>query len=471
MLRPILAVLALLASALFALPAVAADAPEVAVVLRPAGGGEWTIEYRFRKAAPAWVFMRSALTEYEGVPWRPLSWTVETPGVRLERRGSHDVLSGDRPLTRVRIRMKPFTAPLRADYVPVLGFSDGGQAHFVGQYVVAPLRDAAEAERLPFDLNGADLESPDGRFTVESREPMLLDGAVLKGRAVTDFTRDRYVYVGRAPLIQTEALAAVVDPGMPAWLRGELDRLAPMLLAEHARRLGPRAGPRPTVYAGWGGGQTPGASFNGGALPGLIVLNIRGEQVLTPLPALTDLMRWFVGHEAAHFWLGQTIRQVDGGDGWITEGGADLLAVRAIQALEPGYDGRAKLQSAVDECLALTGPGESLRGAPERGEHRAQYACGALLLLAAEGGLRRGDPAADASTFWRALIDENRADGVVDRDEWLAAFARASGDLALTARVRAFVETGVDDPCGFLRALFEASGVPHRMEGERLVLS
>ncbi|HYF22329.1 MAG TPA: hypothetical protein VD929_02920 [Caulobacteraceae bacterium] len=445
--------------------------PSVEVTLRPAGDGEWIADYRFRRPAPAWVFRRSATTEEENLPWRPRSWTVETRGVRLERRGAHDVLTaGGRPLTRVRVRIKPFGEPLRADYVPVLHFTDGGRAHFVGQYAVAPLVSAAQAETLPSDLNVAALEDAPGRFTIRSREPMLLDGRVFQGRVETDFSRDRYVYVGRTPLTETEVIAVVADPGLPPWLRAEIDRLGPLLLAEHARRLGPRTGGRPTVYAGWGGAETPGVSFNGGALSGLIVLNMRGAQATRPLPALVDLMRWFVGHEAAHFWAGQEVRTGRAADAWITEGGADLLAVRAIQAIEPAFGAKARLQASVDECLALTGPGEALAGAAERSEHRASYACGALLLLAAEAGLRRGDPSADAAVFWRGLIERNRSDGVVESEEWLAAFAEATGDPALTAEVRAFVENGVDDPRAFLQRLFTAVGVQHRTEGERILL-
>jgi hypothetical protein len=470
MLRVLILVSALLACG--ARPAAAqSTSPDVLVTLAEVRGGEWVTEYRFRRSAPAWLFRRSANTEADGRAWRPQSWTVETPGVRIERRGPHDVLvGGGGALKRVRIRIKPYGLPLRADYVPVLTFSDGGQAHYADQYLVTPLRDLKAADQLPFDLAQASLESVVGRFVVQSDKPMLVDGKVWRGRAETDLGRNRYVYVGRSPLLETEALAAVVDPGLPSWLKDEIDRFTPALLAEHARRLGPNAVGRPTIYAGWGGTENPGASFNGGALPGLIILNMRGAKAVERLPALTDLMRWFLAHEAAHFWLGETIRVAEGRDGWITEGGADLLAIRALQSVDPQFNARAKLQSAVDDCMELTGAGEALRAAPERGEHRAQYACGSLLLLAAEAGLRKRQPSADAAVFWGPLIEGNRKDGVVGPDEWLAAFEGATSDPALTIRVREFLEQGAPDTRAFLRDLFDRTGVAYRLASERITL-
>lgn len=138
---------------------------------------------------------------------------------------------------------------------------------------------------------------------------------------------------------------------------------------------------------------------------------------------------------------------------------------RALQTLTPGYDVRAELQTEVDDCLKLTGSGEPLVGAALRGEDRAHYACGAVLLLAAEGGLRRRDPQADALTFWRDFLQANHADGVVDGDDWLAAFERATGDPALTPSVRSFIRDGVSDPAAFIAALFAATGVPHARDG------
>ena len=46
----------------------------------------------------------------------------------------------------------------------------------------------------------------------------------------------------------------------------------------------------------------------------------------SPQPEIVERSRWFIGHEGAHFWLGQTVRYAFADEAWITEGGADLMA-------------------------------------------------------------------------------------------------------------------------------------------------
>ncbi len=202
----------------------------------------------------------------------------------------------------------------------------------------------------------------------------------------------------------------------------------------------------------------------------MVAMQISGKRVLEASPQVLARMRWFIGHESAHFWVGQTVRYDRRDEAWIIEGAADLLAVRALERLVPGHDGLANLQSEIDECLKLVGTGEPLAKAEERGEQRAYYGCGAMLLAAAEGFARARDPSADAFDVIRALIAANRADGVVTADEWLAAFAATAGDAAVAGRVRIFVKTGVADPRAFWTELLAAAGVPHVVEGEGIRL-
>src|SRR5687767_15134937 len=68
-------------------------------------GSEWIADYHFDREAPVWVFPRTDVTREDRQEWRPLSWTVETRGVRLERRGWYDVLvARDEVPRHVRIR-------------------------------------------------------------------------------------------------------------------------------------------------------------------------------------------------------------------------------------------------------------------------------------------------------------------------------------------------------------------------------
>ena len=80
-------------------------------------GEAWTADYVLDRDAPAWLFTDSALARADNQPWRPRAFTVETPGVRIQRRGWHDVLVGEggAPVPRrVRIRFEPFSGDLLA---------------------------------------------------------------------------------------------------------------------------------------------------------------------------------------------------------------------------------------------------------------------------------------------------------------------------------------------------------------------
>lgn len=449
-------------------------APDYTVTLSRADAGTWTAEYLFAKPAAAWLFPRTH-PDLDGRGWRPQSWTVGTAGVRLERRGSHDVLTGDgRPLTRVRIRVQPFTDPLQADYTPVLAFSDGAQAHFNGHYEAVPLTSAAQADALPEDLNGVKgLEEAAGRLFI--RDPggrLLLNGQVRRSEASAPLgVSGTYVYAGDAPVLETSAQAAVIDAGLPDWTRAELNSFIPRLLALYADRLGPAKDGRPMLFAAWGGSERPGSSLSGSTLPGLVVMSMSGSGLNAPSVKALGRLRWFLAHESAHFWLGQTVRYNRRNEAWITEGGANLMAVRALQRLAPEADMKAELQGYLDGCVGSMRPGLSLAEAAGQGrDDGPQYTCGAILYLAAESSLAKREPNADVHRFVRGLLEANRSDGVVTADDWMSAFEAGARDPALTEDVRRFVTKGVEDPRSFLAALLARTGVPHRDTPERLEL-
>ena len=169
--------------------------------------------------------------------------------------------------------------------------------------------------------------------------------------------------------------------------------------------------------AAWNGPTRRMTSMSGSVLPGLIVMNFEGSGITEPNDEIRERSLWFIAHEAAHFWLGQTVRYEFARDAWITEGGADLMAVRALKALDPAYDDRKALQEEVDDCVTLS-QGRGVAEAGERGEHRAYYACGAVFAMAAEGAQKRRD-GGDWFDFLRPVLAANRDDGVLSRGEWL----------------------------------------------------
>lgn len=414
--RALLALVALIVAA----PAFAEPAASVTIERR---GDEWTAEYELHERAPAWVFADSVLPREGTLSFRATDWTVETPGVRLERRGWHDVLVADSGTVpeRVAIRFTPFTQDIEAAYDAALAFTDGSVALYGGKFELFPAQSAAEVETLPIDLGElAEAKAVTRIVMRDSAGPVLL-GAQRVAEAVLDEPAT-YVLFGRLQPVESEAVATIVDPELPQWLASFVASAIPAVLDRYAERLGPPPGRKPLLLASWAG-ATPGkVSMGGSVLDSTIVMTFEGSGLATPRPNVRNNALWFAAHEGAHFWLGQAVGYERPQDAWITEGGADLLAYRAVAAASPEFDARQALQEALDACVAASLKG-GIASANERGDHKAYYNCGAIFGLVAEkasGG--------DFASFVRALIESNRDDGKVGRGEWLAELdARAPG--------------------------------------------
>jgi hypothetical protein len=425
-------------------------------------GNAWTAEYRFSRAAPAWAFIHSALAREDRKPWRPRSWRIETPGVRMERRGWYDVLVAERGNMpeRVRIRFTPSTLDLEADYDPALVFSTGAVALFTDQFNITPLASAAAATKLPVDLSSADIATGATRISFRDRGGEVLHAGERK--EVVTVTKGRsYVLFGKADIVSTPDIAAVLDPALPSWIAAELKSATPRLLAYYRQLLGPRSGAKPMLMATWAG-PTPGrTSLGGSVLPGLVLMALEGSRLNEPNAKALDNIRWFVAHETAHFWLGQTIEYDAENHSWITEGGADLLAVRALARLDTAFDPSARLNEAIGKCTRFAR--KPVNSANLRGEHDAYYACGAVFGLIAEAAQNKARPGAGFGVFWKNLVEANRADRIVSQTEWLAAVTRSSGDPTIARDLRKIAEQGAADPLREIASLFRRAGVAHEI--------
>ena len=448
--------------------AVRADSSPTASLTKD--GERWTLEFMLDRDASVWAFVHSAQMRDGDPQWRQEQWRVETPGVVLDRRGFRDVLRSrdGGPVPRVvRLTLNPAPARVAASYDPALVFSDGSVAMFSEQFDVFPLSSVEAASALPDDLNGIDLGAEATSVTWrDTGGPILFKGE--RRAAVTEQDAETYVLFGQSAIAQHATMATVIDPAMPEWIREEIETYGPEVVAFYQRRLGARPDIRPTVMASWKGPTPRTTSMGGSVLPGLIAASFEGEDVVQPTDGLRAMVRWFIGHESAHFWLGHTVRYEYARDMWITEGGADLMAIRALKAADPDYDDRAELQREIDDCVALT-KGRGVVTAGERGEHRAYYACGAVIALAGEAVQRRKS-GGDVFDFLAPLIVEN-PDGVLTRDEWLDHLTRISGDPDLTRAIERLLDHGAVDPGMAVGDILTRAGVEHQWaEGRPTIL-
>ena len=432
-------------------------------------GDAWTATYDLDRDAPVWAFFRSALIAGSRQPWRPEQWRVVTPGVVLERAGNRDILrasDGGAVPRRIEIAFTPRSDNLEADY-GVLAFTDGSVALPSGQFDVFPLASVAEAEAVPLDLTGYPLATGPASVTWRDRAgPILFRGQRLP--EVTAVQAETYVLFGEADVVESERLVTVIDPQLPRWIGAALESFAPGVADVYSARLGRGQSDRPTIMVSWAGPTSGMNSMAGSVLPGLIVMRFEGVGVVEPSDRTLATARWFIGHESAHFWLGQIVRYERARDGWITEGGADLMAIRMMATVDADYDARAELQKAIDDCIGLAD--DPVIEAAERGEHRALYACGAVFAMVAEGAQRRAT-GGDWFDFLRPLIDANRADGVLTRDEWLDALDDVSGDASLRRDMERLLDEGSPQAAEVVAGLLERAGVPVRREQGRVLLS
>jgi hypothetical protein len=455
--RALIATLLLLGS----MAAAAAPVAEVQVVR---DGDTWKASYSFPKPAVAWALLDSGLEVESKRPWRPPTWTILTPGVRLERRGWYDVIvsDGGEVPSRVDVRFLPSAIDVEASYDPALKFSDGAVALFTDQFDVIPLGSAAEAEQLPIDLKSRPDLAAATRVSFRDRAGQVLHSGKRKDVAVTENGRS-YVLFGSAKIIDSPDITTIIDPALPAWLSAELGKNIPRLLDLYRDRLGPHGGPKPMLMATWAGPTSGVTSMGGSVLPGLVLMAFEGERIGERSEAALNYVLWFIAHESAHFWIGQAVEYDSAHHAWMTEGGAELIAVRTLTAVDPAYDAKTKLDEWIATCIRLAS-GKPVNSANERSEHDAYYACGAVFGLVAEAAANRARPGSGFAGFWRGLIDSNRADGIVSQAEWLAALTETSADPTLARDIAQIAEVGVADPRARIEALFRRAGVAYRVD-------
>jgi len=422
--------------------------------------GVWTADFRFGRAAPIWVFVRSSVTRAGELAWRAQTWTVETPGVRLERRGRYDVLvaaDGGPVPAAVRLRFTPFAQDLLTDSAPAMRFTTGATALFSRQFDVFGMPDAAAAGQLPADISTADIPFTRTRATFrDAAGPVLHEGRRVSSVSLDD-QDGTYVLFGPADPAVSAGIAAVYDPALPPWIRTTLGNATPAILARLEAALGPVPGARPMLMVSWAGPTPRRVSMTGSVLPNLLAMTFEGEGVLRENAGLRDHALWFIAHEAAHFWLGDAVVYEFTRDSWITEGGADLLAFRTVAEVSPSYDWRGELQKAIDDCVRLS-TNQSVASAEDRGEQRAYYACGVVFALVAEAASRR-----PFGAFVRRLVNANRADRVLTRGEWLAGLDRVSRDPSLSADIARLLDRGDPDPAALIASLFTRAGIRYAL--------
>ncbi|MDJ0642905.1 MAG: M1 family aminopeptidase [Erythrobacter sp.] len=399
----------------------------IRILVEPAGE-RFRATFSFPQSMPVWAFHRSQPRRSDGQPWRADAWQVVTPGVSIQRVGAFDTFVGENGAVprRVVIEFAPPAIELIAAYDPALVFTDGTTAIYGGAFTVFPGLSREQIEAL---------DRPQGARNeivfVNGPEGVFYRG-MQRERAVDD--GNGYAIFARVDVEDDAGVATLLDPGLPTWLANGLREDTPRVFEFYRERIGPHASDRPLVLASWVPSDLPGIGLGGSALPGMITMRFEGTALQQSNPQTEGNALWFIAHEAAHFWLGETVRYDDRDRMWITEGGADLMAMRATERLFEGFSAEPMIEQAKAACAAALA--EAGVESPQwRTAVRPYYDCGSLFALAVEAA---GEPRGEDFFDFVAELISSENDGVVDKEDWLAAarrFGLAPEKIALIRRM------------------------------------
>jgi hypothetical protein len=350
----------------------------------------WMVEYELPKPVQELIFVRNQSA------FRSTTWELKEGNVEFRRKGDYETvrsLDGE-PFDRFSIVAPSLPQLSPKDYSQNYLFTVGSHLLYTGHFIVAE--------------NTTDPVEYSLRLT-----PGRSEGIVVRGRyydsttTITDPGDDGlFAYFGGLKPLQDENYIAVLDPGLPDWLAGLLPEYLPRLFDFYALRLGDGLPNRPSIYFSFGDGDSESTHFNGGALlDGTYQLRATGRAWNEPDLFLRSMVPASIAHESVHLWNGHvTSSDKDKGASWMHEGGAEILAWRAMRELDylskDEFD--LKVGEAYDTCVGGLG-GRALMSVAKTGEYQLLYSCGAVIGRTSELSMQQNG--SDIFAFWRRLIN------------------------------------------------------------------
>jgi hypothetical protein len=371
---------------------------------------------------------------------RASSWTPVDAAFSIKLEDGEEVVRrlDGASFDHVAFRMAPKYVTLEKDYAPFSPFGDGGMLVYTGRFQACPdTCKGGETYRLS-------MKPPAGMHAIAH-------GKVVDSVDFEDDENGTNLYVGRAEPVSTPDVVAVIDPTLPADVRGKLESLLPRLMSFYGKEFGVLP-TRPMLFASidaqYAGG---GYGYQGGTLPGQVFVHRYGSNPAFNTPAFAARQDWFFAHEAAHLYQHYP-SLADDGDSWIHEGGADALAAVALQALgEIDQDAvKARLQSSLDTCAAGIAK-YPLKQAHVDGSFDSFYGCGFVMQMAVDAAARRSSKGAcGLACVWRDFQAQDAA-GMPWSSETFIAVAEKRTDATTAQFLRATVNEVSEQPAIALR--------------------
>lgn len=451
-----------LAATLF-LPALSASAETsgAAVKVGPLKTGDWEVAYTFDEPQSVLAFARS------DNDYRSATWTLETEDAQFGRVNDVDVIVFDEPSKSVTFSIIPLTSTLQADYTPFIPFGDGGLAVFEGQFSLVPFASLEDVEALEDGLEGSDTAPLDLTVSLSSDQPIIVDGETFSGSVDHKVSGDgTYIYLGDSQAESFESFTAVLDKTLPEWLEtrfaDDLEDIFSRLEALWGFSLTDKA----TIILANRGLTAEGMSNTGGALDGLIMMEVSGKALLKPDANTLNYLQWFFAHEAVHlFQTANGATMASSKDAWIHEGAANTMAYSLIASKmdNPEPFLKAVYSNAFNTCATSLSKG-SLETAAGRDDTNANYACGDLIALATDGYLKRRN----LYEFWQRLVTNAASmdDKAITKPLYFTTMQLLGATGADRKRIRSIVEDKQDNPRKALTELLETAGLDPEFDGK-----
>jgi len=375
--------------------------------------------------------------------YRARHWRFEDKGFAHGADGEYDTITrrdGEK-FRSVTLIAKPHESRLEKDYQPIARYGEGGVLIYTGHFW--PREAEGVRARAVFTFEAA----PGGEVVAFGARGTKLEN----WRSPTG--QGSFVYLGPLAPVETPNVMALVDSDAPRWIIEEFGALTPRIFARLADAFGTTLDIKPNLFLAAALGDEKGRlSYAGDATPGQFQITLRGLAWQERSEKGANIFRRSTAHEAAHLWQLAASPGEETPD-WAHEGAAEAIAGETLAALglwsAADYD--ADFEAARNACADRLAAGP-LKGAAERKDYRAVYACGHVVAEAvsrAEG--------APASSFWRAFLAEAEAAGDYSEARFHTLVRERTGDIAFARKLKRFIETRPPDAARAIDDLLDAA--------------
>ena len=421
-------------------------APDLRILAAQQGESELRLVYEWRKP------QREILLGEVAGGYRERRWTVETPGLVLQRLDDGDriVRSDGKRFSSVELTARPDLVRLPKEYQPLVRYGAGGTLVYTGH--IWPMTKAGGRVNAAFDFAPAE-----GGHVVAfgANAPALTAWR-------SPMEHPAFVYLGPLDPVETDNVMALIDPDAPDWIVAEFNTLVPESFAKLAEMFGFTPETKPNLFLSAPLGSEAGKlSYAGDALPAQFQITLEGGAWREPNDKAREIFTQSTIHESVHLWQAAARPGSEAAPEWIHEGAADAIAAEVMVALRR-WDGAAfaaNEESARSECARELDKGP-LNGAKSRGDFRALYACGHVIAAA----VARAEGASTAD-FWRVFVARAKEADGYDEAMFSRLVADRTGDKDFAEALEDFARTPLADPQRDIEALFASAGSLARARG------